>query len=292
MAQIPIHRVLLATDFSPGSMAALPYAVAVARHFRSKLYFAHVIPDAESNGDGAVNATAHVEEQMEALRAMANEVALEHEVLIGHGDIWPILSIMLEEHSIDLLVIGTRGRRGVEKLLLGSTAEQILQTAQTPLLIVGPQASIPAEAEGRLRRVLYATDFSPESEAALHFAYSLAKHYAASLAFVHVADNVWREPLSTRLRAADFIEERLVERQWPLPDQRLATEYHVEFGPRADSILDVAAKFQAELIVLGVRGARHPQIAAHLPGPTAYDVVSRAQCPVLVVRGSPAETAR
>ena len=284
MAQIRIHRVLLATDFSPGSMAALPYAVAMARHFRSKLYFAHVIPDQER--DAAATATAHAEEQMEALRAMAVEAGLEHEVLIGHGDIWPIRAVMLQEHSIDLLVVGTRGRRGVEKLLMGSTAEQILQTAQTPLLIVGPQVSIPAEAERQLRRILYATDFSPESEAALRYAYSLAGDYGASLAFVHVADNVWREPLSTRLRAADFIEERLVERQWPLPEQRLATEYRVEFGPRADSILDVAAKFQAELIVLGVRGARHPQLAAHLPGPTAYDVVSRAQCPVLVVRGT------
>jgi len=247
-----------------------------------------VIPDEER--DGAANATAHAEEQMEALRAMAVEAGLAHEVLIGHGEIWPILSVMLQEHSIDLLVVGTHGRRGVEKLLLGSTAEQILQTAQTPLLIVGP-ASVTAEAEGRLRRVLYATDFSPESEAALHYAYSLAGDYGASLAFVHVADNVWQEPLSTRLCAADFIEERLVERQWPLPDQRLATEYRVEFGPRADSIVDVAAKFQAELIVLGVRGARHPQLAAHLPGPTAYDVVSRAQCPVLVVRGTASASA-
>jgi nucleotide-binding universal stress UspA family protein len=63
-------------------------------------------------------------------------------------------------------------------------------------------------------------------------------------------------------------------------------EYYVEFGPRADCILEVSDKLRSELIVIGVRGARYPQVAAHLPGPTAYDVVARARCPVLVLRGA------
>ncbi len=57
--------------------------------------------------------------------------------------------------------------------------------------------------------------------------------------------------------------------------------------PPAEFFLEFARKLQIELIVLGVRGARYPKVAAHLPGPTAYDVVSHARCPVLVVRGGP-----
>ena len=53
----------------------------------------------------------------------------------------------------------------------------------------------------------------------------------------------------------------------------------------AEFILETAGKLQIELIVLGVRGTRFPRVAAHLPGPTAYDVVSHARCPVLVIRG-------
>jgi nucleotide-binding universal stress UspA family protein len=292
MPQTHIHRILLATDFSPGSMAALPYAVAIARRFQSKLYLAHIIPIEAfslvplSERDPLLeNVRAHVEEQMAGLRAMSLLNGIAHEVLIDHGDVWPMLSAMVEKQTVDLLVIGTQGRRGVEKLLLGSTAEEILRMSQKPVLMVGPESSVPPETELRLRRILHATDFSPESEPAMHYAYALAKEYGASLVILHVAEDVWQEPLSTRLKAEDFCRERVLERHWKIEEQGVVPEYRVEFGPRADCILDVAGKLQSELIVIGVRGARYPRVAAHLPGPTAYDVVSRSRCPVLVIRG-------
>ncbi len=76
-----------------------------------------------------------------------------------------------------------------------------------------------------------------------------------------------------------------MEKHWKLDDERVTPDYYVEFGPRAERILDVAARLKSELIVIGVHGARHPQVASHLPGPTAYDVVSQARCPVVVIRG-------
>lgn len=292
MPQDHIHRILLATDFSAGSMAALPYAVAFARRFASKLYLAHVIPTESyslvppTERDAALeNMKAHAAEQMAGLRAMSLLNGVAHEVLVDHGDTWPMLSAMVTRYSIDLLVVGTRGRRGIEKLLLGSTAEEILRLAKKPVLMVGPECSLPPEGELALHRILHATDFSPESELALQYAYSLAKQYGASLALLHVAEDVWQEPLSTRLRPIDFFRERLLERHWTVNDEGVVPEYYVEFGPRSDSILEVAARLQSELIVMGVRGARFPQIVSHLPGPTAYDVVSRARCPVLVLRG-------
>jgi len=290
VSRIRFDRILLATDFSPSSMAALPYAVIFARRFHSTLYLGHVIaseafrvvPQPERNA-ALENVRGHVEEQMAGLRAMALLNGITHEVLIEYGDVWPMLLEMMEKHAVDLLVIGTQGRRGVTKLLLGSTAEEILRLAEKPVLMVGPESSIPPETELRLHRILHATDFSPESEPAMHCAYSLAKQCGASLALVHVAENVWQEPLSTRLRPADFFLERLLERHWVIEDEGIVPEYYIEFGPRADCILEVAAKLQSQLIVIGVRGARHPRVAAHLPGPTAYDVVSRARCPVLVI---------
>ena len=217
------------------------------------------------------------------LSSLLDHVA--HEVLIDHGDVWPMLSSMLERHAVDLLVIGTHGRRGIEKLLLGSTAEEILRLSHRPVLMVGPESSVSPETELRLQRILHATDFSPESKPAMYCAYFLAGEYAASLAVVHVAEDVWQEPLSTRLSAADFCRERLLERRWTVEDKSVTPEYYVEFGQRAGGILEVATKLKSELIVIGLRGSRYPRIAAHLPGPTAYDVVTRARCPVLVIRG-------
>jgi len=273
-------------------MAALPYGVAIARRFRSKLYLANVIPTEayslvplDKRDSALEHITAHIGEQMAGLRAMSILGGVAHEVLIDHGDIWPTLSAMMEKHAVDLIVIGTHGRRGIEKLLLGSTAEEILRLSSKPILMVGPESSVAPETELRLQRILHATDFSRESEPALHYAYFLAKDYGASLALMHVAEDIWKEPLSTRLRPADFFLERMLERHWKVEDQGLKPEYYVEFGPRADCILQVATRLQSELIVIGVRGSRHPRVAAHLPGPTAYDVVTHARCPVLVIRG-------
>ena len=294
MRSIAIQCVLLATDCSPGSMATLPFAAAVARRFRARLYLAHVIPTETfasiplAERDQVLqNIRGHVDAQMAGLRAMSplNEIA--HEVVIDHGDIWPMLAAMVEKYTIDLIVIGTHGRRGVEKLLLGSTAEEILRLAEKPVLIVGPESSVAPETEARLKRILYATDFSLESKPAMHYAYSLAKEHGAALAFLHVAEDVWKEPLSTRMRPADFFRERLEERHWVFEEHGIVPEFYVEFGPRAECILETARKLRSELIVLGVRGTRYPRMASHLPGPTAYDVVSQARCPVLVIHGGP-----
>jgi nucleotide-binding universal stress UspA family protein len=194
---------------------------------------------------------------------------IAHEVLIDHGDVWPTLSAMAEKEAIDLLVIGTHGRRGVEKLLLGSTAEEILRLTQRPVLMVGPLCSVAPETELSLRRILHATDFSPEAEPAMQYAYSLAKAYGATLALLHVAEDVWQEPLSTRLRPADFFRERLMEKHWVVEEEGVVPEYYVEFGPRADCILEISDKLRSELIVIGVRGTSRPHVPAHLPGPAA-----------------------
>lgn len=291
MSPVLFKRILFATDFSPSSTAALPYAVAAARHFGAKLYLAYVIPTdaydlipAAERDSALQNMRRHAEFQMAGLRATLLLRGLRHDVLIDHGHVWPMISLMVEKRGIDLIVIGTHGRRGVEKLLLGSTAEEILRCAQVPVLMVGPDNLVPPEKEAKPQRILYATDFSPESELAMHCACSLSREYNATLVFLHVAENVWREPLSTRMQPADFFQLRFMEKHWAL-DAGITPEYYVEFGAPAGFILEIARRLQIELIVLGVRGVHYPRLAAHLPGPTAYDVVSHAGCPVLVVRG-------
>jgi nucleotide-binding universal stress UspA family protein len=128
--------------------------------------------------------------------------------------------------------------------------------------------------------------FAAESEPAMRYACRLAKECGAALFFLHVAEDVWKEPLSTRMQAADFFRLRLMEKHWVL-EEGVAPEFRIGFGAPAELILETAGELQIEVIVLGVRGVRYPQVAAHLPGPTAYDVVSHARCPVLVIRGGP-----
>ncbi len=119
-----------------------------------------------------------------------------------------MISGMVEKREIDLIVIGTHGWRGVEKLLLGSTAEEILRCSGVPVLMVGPDNLVPPETEAKPGRILYATDFSTESEPAMRYACSLAKEYNAALFFLHVTQDAYQEPISTRMKPDDFFRLR------------------------------------------------------------------------------------
>jgi nucleotide-binding universal stress UspA family protein len=294
--QTLFNHILFATDFSPCSTTALPYAVAIARHFGAKLYLAYVIPTdafdlipAAERHSALEHMRGHVEEQMAGLRASSLLRGIPHEALVDHGNVWPMISAMVDKRQIDLMVIGTHGRRGIEKLLLGSAAEEVLRCSQIPVLLVGPDNKVPPELEAKPHRILYATDFSSESEPAMRYAYYLAKEYGAALFFLHVTQDAYQEPRSTRMQADDFFRLRFMEKHWTW-EEGISPECHIEFGVPAEFILQLASRLEIELIVLGVRGVRYPRVAAHLPGPTAYDVVSQARCPVLVIRGgSPVE---
>jgi nucleotide-binding universal stress UspA family protein len=98
--------------------------------------------------------------------------------------LWSNLAKAIQEKKIDLIVMGTRGRSGVGKFLLGSSAEEVFRQAPCPVLTVGPHS--PAKAPHEFTRIVFATDFSPESVAALPYAVSLAQECQAHLTLLHV----------------------------------------------------------------------------------------------------------
>jgi len=288
MREIRIDRILFATDFSPACKAPFDCAVAMARHLGAKLFVAHVIPsDAYSmiplaERDSVLETIrAHANEAIAAIGALPLLREVPNEYLVDHGDLWPTISQMADAHDINLLVIGTHGRRGLEKFLLGSLAEEIFRRSPYPVLMVGPEL----EGNGHtIRNILFATDLSAESESAMYIACSLAKSYGAALRFLHVTDAARTEPLSAVLPADQHFHRKMAEKHWTLPEG-VAPEFIIMAGLPSERILTLAEQSKSDLIVLGVRGAAFPRLAAHLPGPTAYDVVSHARCPVLVVRG-------
>ena len=141
-----IKRILFATDFSEGSSSALPYAVDIAKRYGAKLYFVHVIYDvAKTSGwyvphvsmdelykDMEKNAKAELEKSF--IDEMRGFKDLEHVVLKGTP--YEELARFAEENKIDLIVIGTHGRKGLDRMLFGSTAEQVVRLAPCPVLTV------------------------------------------------------------------------------------------------------------------------------------------------------------
>ena len=100
--------------------------------------------------------------QMADLMGSASLKDVEHKELIERGEVPEVLSKLARKYGIDLIVIGTGGRKGLRKLLLGSVAEEVFRNAECPVLTMGPHA-IRWKIDGNLQHILFATDFGTES---------------------------------------------------------------------------------------------------------------------------------
>src|SRR4029077_1477166 len=112
--------------------------------------------------------------------------SVPHEVTVTEGDLWLALSEIANKQHSDLIVMGTHGRKGVSRALLGSAAEEVFRNAHCPVLTVGPHVSHNTERRLAMKEILFATDFSPESLAALPLAVSMAQEHLSNLTFLNV----------------------------------------------------------------------------------------------------------
>jgi nucleotide-binding universal stress UspA family protein len=302
-----LASILIATDFSHASEKPLNHALAIARRFGAHFYVAHIVsalgfamagPEATCAAEDVV---CHDASQLEnELAASGAFEGLTHNFIIRDGRVWEEIERLIQEKSIDLLVIGTHGRRGMGKLLLGSTAEQIFRHAPCPVLTVGPGCYQEPRIENTRpdRKFLFVTDFGQASLNALPHAISFANHFAASLALFHVMPVVLvpedfrvytaadRDQMRKDLRAASLQRLQQLVRTSPM---KVEPEFVVEASsssPVSEDILVAAEKIKADLIVMGLHRSTHVATASHLPWTTAYEVACSAGCPVLTVRSA------
>jgi nucleotide-binding universal stress UspA family protein len=303
-AGISLKNILFATDFSEASQAALPYAAAIARRYDSQLHIAHIVSPASYTipsqpGDRITldsiheAALADLRQRMETLASHLETIP--HHTYVREGEVWKSLSDIVRAHEIDLLVVGTHGRTGVAKLLLGSKAEEILRQAACPVLTVGPKIAgraklIAIEDEGKnltpveisVGQIVYATDFSPESLAAAPFAISVAQEFQAKLTLLNVMEK--HTDMDGQAGPIDLALQRLEKLVPEEASLWCSPRPTVQVGPPADCILQEALDTRADLIVLGVRAASwNLGAATHLPWATAHKVIAQAHCPVLTI---------
>jgi nucleotide-binding universal stress UspA family protein len=280
---VTLKNILVATDLSSASLRSLPHVVRIARQYGSTIYLANVIPQSmyglarpESFDVIEVECRDYAMEKLDRLSAGIRAQGVPVEVLVAEGDVGLIIPDWILHRKIDLLAIGTTGRQGLRKLVLGSTAEEIIRVVSCPVLTVGPALS--REVPARLRSILFATDFSSESFRAGYYAFSLAGHYSARLIMLHVTDE--RVTQSSRRSFARRLDD-LIPQELNLPNE---PEALVAQGHPATEILEVANQHCVDLIAIGVRGAGGLARAASHLGSTAHDIIVGATCPVLVVR--------
>ena len=249
-------------------------------HVTSPELYAYLPPESVNAVVDAAEASAN--ESMRKLTRSGVFGDIPHTAIVKDGEIWDVMNALVSEHNIDLIVVGTRGRRGLSKLVMGSVAEEVFRLATCPVLTVGPHG-IDTPARPELRRILLATDFSVDSIRAINYAISLGEEFQARLIAVYVAPSP--EDPCVRMRLTDFFTERLSELVPKEVTPWCDLEYVVEFGTPAEAILKTSRERQAELIVMGVRGAGAMVRTSTHFGATVHRVVTEAHCPVLTIRG-------
>jgi nucleotide-binding universal stress UspA family protein len=288
---VGFQNILHLTDFSACSDHALQWAIGFARAHQSKLSVLHVVvPDALTymTPDSPVITLDMLEKwACEEMRRLEERLAgLPHETFVSRGaDVWPVVAPKLAELQSGLLVLGTHGRTGLGKLLLGSVAESVLRHSAIPVMTVGAEVPPCPESQGRFHRVLLATNFAAGSVETAGYATALAERDQAQLLLLHACK------ASARRRANGVPELSIAEALHLLHELAPETdklrhrpEPIVEFGDAGARILEVAKRRNADLIVIGVRDAASVFAATHLTMGTLHDVVAHARCPVLSVR--------
>ena len=136
-ARIALKNILFATDFSPAAEAALPYAIGLAKQYGAKVHGLHVrfpatYPIVGPEAMPQVLEAAEEVAKFEARQLHQMLATVPHEVTVAEGELWPILSELADKQRTDLIVVGTQGRTGVSRALLGSAAEEIFPEGHVP----------------------------------------------------------------------------------------------------------------------------------------------------------------
>ena len=294
---VALHRILCPLDLSDTSGRALGYALMLSKWYRAPVTALEVVwlgvPSVVPNTAPRFLSKAHLSEFSSALRQFVEDHSAGHEQVttaLRHGPVVPQILLEAESLPADLIVMGTHGISGFERLILGSITEKVLRKARCPVLTVPPATPDAPAGPQPFTSIVCAVDFSPASLKALDYALALAQESGKRLTLVHVFDWPVDRPVPTGLEpgtptARQYQDSARQELRAAVPeDARLWCEIKeiTAIGRPHEEILRVADESNADLIVLGVHSRRTLEFGFF--GSTTNQVVRHSACPVLTIR--------
>jgi len=293
---LEIKVILCPIDFSEFSMRAYSYALSLAEHYRAKLVAQHIVELSRylyaeyvaSQGDYQEFRRALREGGEERLREFVKKHTREEiqpELVVHEGIAADSILSFAQERKADLIVMGTHGRRGFDRLVLGSVTDRVMRTAPCPVLAISklPHEFMAAGEERRrvhhLNRILFCTDFSKASEWALNHAISATAEYDAELTLLHVLEEV-PSPAKTEDAIATATEQ--LDKMIPQEGRKtLKIKMAVRIGKPYQQIIQFVVEAQIDMVAMGVSGRGALDRAVF--GSTTYRVMQLGPCPVLAV---------
>jgi nucleotide-binding universal stress UspA family protein len=289
-----LSLILCPIDFSEFSAMAYRHALSVAEHYHAKVVALHVVelrkyPFADYVGyeaDFAKLCRALVEGGEVKLRDFVQKYSderLQPQLVVDCGNASDYILSFAQNHNVELMVMGTHGRRGFDRLVLGSTADRVMRKACCPVLVISKQPHGSLATEDRhahhLSRILYCTDFSENSERALSYAISTTDEYDAELTLLHVIERALGLTKKDELTA--ICTKKLDALIASETRKRLKTKTVVRLGTPYKEVVQFASEMRIDMIVMAARGAEALDRAVF--GSTTYRVIQLGPCPVLVI---------
>jgi nucleotide-binding universal stress UspA family protein len=295
---LSIDTILFPTDFSDVAEGAFAHAAHLALQHNATIHVFNVVgpeaadapnpmdflPMASAEAGASEESVQHVEVQ-----TVTQERGTVPVIYAQTDDATPADAIVerADEHDVDLVVMGTHGRRGMDRLLSGSVSEEVVRRAPCPVFTV--LARDDDGAGPQIDRVLAPVDLSDQSELVLDHAVALAESYAAPLDLLHVVEeaaypNVYGlDPLTPALpNVQDRAREALETLASNVELRTDPVNVHVLAGNAARDIVEFATDNDADLIVMATHG--RTGLDRFLIGSVAEKVVRRAPCPVFTLK--------
>jgi nucleotide-binding universal stress UspA family protein len=297
-----VDRILCAVDFSDFSLDALRHGVVLAGWYGAELTLVHVyepapmlLPVKDPPGNLPLSQPideAALAEQLRNFCAPALAAFERHvEIVLKEGKPAKEIPREAERTSADLLLLGTHGRSGFERLFLGSVTEKVLRSTRVPVLTIPPTVRHPGAPY--YKTILCPVEFSTASIRALEHALSFAKAADARLILLHVIEDVLGSAgaetlghLSMQEYYRHLEQEALAQLTAAVPDDAriwARPEVRVVKGRASRDILKIVAEEGVELVVMGVHG--RTALDRVVFGSTTHRVIREAGCPVLTLRG-------
>lgn len=299
------RNILVPTDFSASADRALAYAVELADRFGASLQLLHVVNELDSERYGLTKGEEQAVTLQDQIRTEAHErlqniapedshVNVRTDVALHLGvDVADSIDEYVSDHDIDLVVMGTHGRQGLNRLVLGSVADALIRRSPCPVMTVREKGQKTSGAEtGSVEDILAPIDFSKHSHEALRISKTFASHYEASLHLLFVAERRVVPTFSdTGLPGVGVVEmdpeivdnarKALQQLDQGVGGAPVESAYHVREGTVAQKIVDFAETEDMGLIVMATRG--YSGMTRFLMGSNTERVVRAAPCPVLTI---------
>jgi nucleotide-binding universal stress UspA family protein len=274
------RKILCAIDFSKFSLNALRYSALMAREFRSRLIILHCVAEIPGPSDVDPYGSKELYEdlsrvsknEMETLvsKIVPAEIKTTRMVRVGYPS--EIILRVSQVEDADLVVMGSHGRAGFERFLVGSVTSKVLRKSIVPVLVCHPSNPFKVLEDQKLNvdTILCPIDFGKQAERVKDLAFSIAKDFHAKLIFLHISA---LSPKGAKLNQLDKLKRFVGSRD---------AECVVQAGDVTEKILEVLESREIQLVVMG----HHTQIplVENFLGSVARRIVSESPCPVLIER--------